>query len=516
MTLVIDDSTTHRYKGAKGSLVSEVLFGYQVEAANRIQEARRILLADQPGLGKTLEVLGALELDGLFTKPANILILTPLVNAQTTWIDSIERFIKPRYDVQVFDLSRGSAKQKANNLAVEQTSEVKMYVANHNAIDMTKAGMRVDLTPIYWDAIIVDESHLVLPMTGTKPTNFYKGLDKLRMTSNTIRIAVSGTPDRGKLENRFGTWSFLYPEIVGFNKYKWLEQNFWIVEQRVAQGRTIKMPKGLKDERIWNLYDRKWMIRRTKAEVLTQLPAKRYINVELELEPKQNLNYFSAQMDYEEKLRSGEDASAGMVFALRSRQAATCQWSEDFEPVIGGESNKLAWLLEWLDERGFIERDAMADNTAKVVIVSQFSKVLHWLKAELANRGIDSVVLDGKASNNERIRIQQEFQDGNLRIVLLSGTMGVGINLDKADDLIMVDSPYDPDRIEQIEDRVHRASNVHHVTIWNLITLNTIDQAIAEKVNARYKVTRQLMDGTRGVDIARKILTQLMKGATNE
>jgi SNF2 family DNA or RNA helicase len=84
--------------------------------------------------------------------------------------------------------------------------------------------------------------------------------------------------------------------------------------------------------------------------------------------------------------------------------------------------------------------------------------------------------------------------------------------LDAADDLIMLDSPYDPDRIEQIEDRVHRASNMHHVTIWNLIAKNTIDQAILEQVSKRYKVTRELMDGSRGVEFGRDILARLNKG----
>jgi SNF2 family DNA or RNA helicase len=90
--------------------------------------------------------------------------------------------------------------------------------------------------------------------------------------------------------------------------------------------------------------------------------------------------------------------------------------------------------------------------------------------------------------------------------------MGVGINLDRADDLIMLDLPYDPDRIEQIEDRVHRASNMHHVTIWNLIAIDSIDQAIAEVVSKRYETTRQVIDGSRGVEFARQIVAQLTKG----
>jgi SNF2 family DNA or RNA helicase len=496
------------------TLVSDVLFGYQVEAAERIAEQSAILLADQPGLGKTLEVLGALEIAGLFSKPSNILILTPLINAQTTWIDSLERFILPRYDIAYIDLSSGTATQK-NKRVSELRPEDKpvFYVANHNAIDVTKNGMRVDLTGIYWDAVIVDESHLVLPVTSPKPTQYQKGMLKLKMHSKTMRIAISGTPDRGKLENRFGTWSFLYPEIVGYNRYKWLEENFFMVEQRVSRDRTIKVPHSLRDERKWQLFSSKWMIRRTKAEVLTQLPPKRYVDVELELSKAQRLSYFTAQMDYEASMygvSEGVQTGAAMLFALRSRQLATCQWDEDHIPIVGGGSVKLEWLKEWLDERGFITADADAGD-GKVVIVSQFSKVLHWLKKELALVGIAADVLDGSATAVMRSSIQERFQRGDLRVVLLSGTMGVGINLDRADDLIMVDSPYDPDKIEQIEDRVHRASNMHNVTIWNLISVNTIDQAIAEKVSKRYKLTRKLLDGDRGVEIGRNVLAMIRK-----
>ena len=494
------------------TLASEILFGYQVEAAERIASQTAVLLADQPGLGKTLEVLGGLELAGLFAKPSNVLILTPIINAQTTWIDTLERFLRPRYDFTIIDLSRGTAVQKSKALQ-SAGAGINFYVANHNAIDVSKNGMRVDVTSIYFDAVIVDESHLVLPITRPKLTQFWKGLSKIRMYSGTRRIAISGTPDRGKLENRFGTWSFLYPEIAGTNRYKWLEENFFMVEQKVSYNRTIKVPYKLKDERLWQLYSNKWMIRRTKQEVLSQLPAKRYVDVELELSGKQKLAYFVAQMDYEKSLRDDAEANqAALLFSLRSRQLATCSWSEDYaNPIVGGESAKLAWLLEWLDERGFIESDSMADNQAQVVIVSQFSKVLHWLEKELKNVGIDCAVLDGGTSPIKRVSIQGQFQAGQLRVCLLSGTMGVGINLDRADDLIMLDSPYDPDRLEQIEDRIHRASSNHQVTIWNLVSSGTIDQAIAEKVSKRYQTTRKLLDEDRGVEIGRNVLAIVRK-----
>jgi SNF2 family DNA or RNA helicase len=500
------------------TLVSEVLFDYQVEAAKRINESRRILLADQPGLGKTLEVLGALELDGALDRPCNILVLTPIVNAQTTWIDSLERFIAPRYPINIVDASKGSAAKKSKAFEQSKVYGPTFVIANHNAIDLTKSGVRVpELIQEVYDAVIVDESHLVLPIAGNSLTNFQKGLGKVVMRPNTMRVAISGTPDRGKLENRYGTWKFLFTELMPHNKWAWLEQNFWVIEQQVSRTRTVKVPTTLKDSDEWLKRDRAWMIRRTKNEVLTQLPPKRYVDVLLPMPDPQKARYFDVQMRYEEALRerdaSGIDKAEAMTAAIRFRQNATCMWDPTLtppEPIVGGHSAKLEWLIEWLSERSFIEQDAMSENSS-VVIVSQFSKILEWLQKELQNVGISSAVLDGRTGSQQRIDIQHKFQQGELRIVLLSGTMGVGINLDRADDLIMLDSPYDPDRIEQIEDRVHRASNMHNVTIWNLLAKDTIDEAIAEKVSKRYKVTRELLDGSRGIDFARKILAQVME-----
>jgi SNF2 family DNA or RNA helicase len=489
------------------SIYNGVLFDYQKLAAKRIQEQRRVLLADQPGLGKTLEVLGALELDGLFTGFANVLILTPIINAQTTWRDSIVRWVQDRYDVNLIDVSKGTAAKKSKQF--ENVGGMNIVLANHDALPRVP-----EILSLVYDAVIVDESHLVLPVKDhRKPTKFWQSLQLVRHSEDSIRVAVSGTPDRGKLENRYGTWLFLQPVETGGNRWAWLEKNFWVVEQRVARNRTVKQTAGLKSQEAWLSKDKQMMIRRTKQEVLPQLPPKRYVDVELELGSKQRDAYDAQQLISEHKIfearQEGSASPEAMLFALRARQLSDCQWdatSEPRVPVVGAESTKLDWLVSWLDERGFIDGDAFADNTAQVVIVSQFSKVLHWLREELSERGVYSKVLDGGVSDAARTDIQGNFQNGKLRIVLLSGSMGVGINLDRADDLIMFDSPYDPDRVEQIEDRVHRASSNHHVTIWNLIAVDTIDEAIMEKVSSRYQTTRELMDGSRGVEFARKIL----------
>jgi SNF2 family DNA or RNA helicase len=508
------------------SLFEEVLFPYQREAAARIASQRRLLLADQPGLGKTLEVLGGLEVAGLFDRPSMVLILTPIINAKSTWVDAVERFVKPRYlGCDVVDVSSGSVKQKQAQFDRVFRDGVVFVVANHNSLDWTKAGVRVPkLGEIVWDAIVVDESHTVLPIRDhRKLTNFWKGLGELSQASDCLRVAVSGTPDRGKLENRYGTWRFLDAKSTPSNRWQWLEENFWVVEQKVSRTRSVRTVQSLKNERAWVAQDRLWMVRRTKAEVLPELPPKRYVDVELDLGVGQLSAYKVQQLESEQKLfdakGEGRDSGEAMVFAIRARQLSCCLWEADDEgvmsPVVGGESVKLEWLLEWLSERGFVEFDSMSDGSAKVVIVSQFSKVLRWLQVELGAVGVVAEVLDGSTKNVDRARIQYDFQEGDLRVVLLSGTMGVGITLDAADDLVMFDSPYDPDRVEQIEDRVHRASNMHSVTIWNLVTVDTIEQAIMERLSKRYKTTRALLDGSRGVEFGRNVISMIRKEVSN-
>jgi hypothetical protein len=93
--------------------------------------------------------------------------------------------------------------------------------------------------------------------------------------------------------------------------------------------------------------------------------------------------------------------------------------------------------------------------------------------------------------------------------VLLSDGLGVGIDLDVADDLIFVDIPRNPDIQEQVEDRIHRVSRMHNVTIWRLRSRGTIDVTISAKNDEVFKETRAMMDGVRAVDYDRKIMDRI-------
>ena len=498
------------------SIYTNVLFDYQKLAVDRIAEREIALLADQPGLGKTLEVLSSLEELGIFKEAGQAtLVLSPIVACQTAWRDSIEKYLMKSSPVMVIDLSYGSTAQRIARLeeALDQEAVHPMVIiANHASVEWKKkTGPRIPaLFEMNFDAIVVDESHLVLPILNDKKlTNFWLGLNKFNYVKH--RIAVSGTPDRGKLENRYGTYKFLRPaSFAHYNRWAWLEENFWVYDKKVARDRTIKAIGDIKNKARWADTEDDVIIRRTKKEVLTDLPDKQYNYVEIEMTKEQKNDYAKAiKHAHEQKqqaLLDEKQTAASMIFALRARQIADCQWSTDPSnpvPLLDGKSAKLDWLVEWLNERGFDE------GKGKVVIASQFTAVLEWLNKRLKDMGYSAKMIHGSVPQNDRTAIQREFQDGGLNIVLLSGKMGVGITLDAADDLIMFDQPYDPDTLEQIEDRIHRASRNHQVVIWNLIAIGTMDQAVARVVSKRYQATRESMDGRRGIDFEKKILEKI-------
>jgi SNF2 family DNA or RNA helicase len=517
----------------------------QVSGALKIFSRRRMLLADQPGSGKTAQALVALELDGLLTKPSAILILCNVTGCQLTWASELERRVASQYEVVIADLTDTKGKKTMPSVAARNNElGVKMLeatdldlplivLANYDLLRWRPgtAPKMLNLFSIVFDAVVIDEAHLVLPTRDDhqkKLTLFWYGLSKLPMSATAIRLPMSGTPDRGELANRYGTWKFMHPESHT-SYWSWARSHFVITPNNWG-GMDIGK---LRAPENWAGYERQHMIRRTKAEMLKGLPAKQWANdggVDLPMTVLQEDAYYDYMADLEAKEREliandegGKAQALKMQFALRARQMATCTWTfieamgadgkmhTHGKPIVAGPdaSNKLAWILDWLEARGYTK--ANWDPTlGKVVIVSYFTEALHWLHAELANAGIASAVMAGDTSAVDKKRIEHEFQQGSVRIVLLSGWLGVSINLDAADDMIFTDIHYDPDRNEQVEDRIHRASRNHQVTYWRLVSQNTADQVVLAASDSRYRGTRSMYEGARGIEFARRFLPRNM------
>jgi SNF2 family DNA or RNA helicase len=507
-------------------MIADSLKPYQREAADRIVNAGSMLLADQPGLGKTFTSLGALELSGALTPGSASIVIAPLITCDTAWLPTAQSYMP---EVNVIDAFSGSRLRRGQRIKDNFREDMpNLIVTNHDSIGISKEHVSFipQIITREFVAIIIDESHAVLPMTYDamrEATQFWRGLNTINNDSVKLRIAVSGTPDRGKFHYRLGTWRFLMPEIYMPHKIsyqEWVDKNFYNYEVTVPVRKKDGSFFETKIQKIGHILDRnRWasmdslkLIRRTKSEVAKDLPAKQYVDVDVPFSDKLLKSY----MDYTREFMLEDDGSIknALVYALRAAQFATCQWKDDgkgqMTPTPNGESPKRDWIFEWLRERNLLG-EADEAPTCKVVISSQYTRVLYWLKEELAKEGAHAEVISGDIPQHQRSSIQQLFQDehSNLRIVLLSAGLGVGIDLDMADDLIFIDTPRNPDIQEQVEDRIHRVSRIHNVTIWRLRSRETIDVTISAKNDEIFQNTRAMLDGVRAVDFDRKILERI-------
>jgi superfamily II DNA or RNA helicase len=508
----------------------------QVLGAVRIHQGRSHILADQPGAGKTLQGLVAVEADGQFISPAaRILITAPKTACQLMWARELEVRIASQYAVVIADLTGPCGTRRKGGASMAERNEYlgrKMIEAHDLGLPLIvltnfdglhwKYGSTPKLGNLWqnrWSTIIIDEAHLVLPSSADDPkgyTQFWYGLSQLVTTADPIRLSMTGTPDNGKLQNRFGHYRFLHP-----GKYQsyWSWVKYFFYTQKNGWGGLDVF--GLQREEDWNAYQQQVMTRRTKEEMLEHLPRKQWINVELPLTPEHRERYDEYEREILEQIQDLQNlgteeatrTAQGLAFsyALRARQLAVTDWWADqdgkWHPKGDADySSLLAWLEEWLTERGHHEK-SRDDSLGKVVITGYLVEELQWLQAELEKAGFGRIpILSGDTSLPEKQRLEQEFQRGELRALLFSGHIGVSISLDAADDMIFVDFVHDPDKIEQTEDRTHRASSTGHKFFWRLIPEDTIVEEIVHAVDERYRVTRKSYDGSRGVDFRRRML----------
>lgn len=517
----------------------------QVVGSLQAFQRRGIIIADQPGAGKTLQAEFAIEMDGQFLSPdARILITAPKTACQLMWARELEIRIASQYAVIIADLTGpcGSKRKGGASMAERERYLGSKMLEAHDArlplIVLTNFegirwayGKKPALPSLWqnrWSTILIDESHLVLPTTADDPkkyTQFWYGLEKLVTTPNALRIAMSGTPDNGRLQNRYGTYRFLHPNR--FSSYWGWVKYFFVTSKNRWGGLDVY---GLRTDRAdaWNEFQHEIMVRRTKAEMLEGLPPKQWVNVPLPLHDEHRERYDTYEREQIEKIerlreeaRSATEAEAKrlnaeaqgaeMSLATRSRQLSITDWFADQEGkwhAKGGPETSvvLEWIVEFLSERGHHPGDPDT-SLGKVVITSYFVEVLVWLQDQLEAAGFGKIpVLSGQTPLHEKQRMEQEFQRGDSRILLFSGHIGVSISLDAADDMVFTDFVHDPDKVEQTEDRIHRASSKGVKQFWRLFGEDTMQETIVSVLDRRYSVTRKSYDGSRGVDFRRHIL----------
>ncbi|QFG13567.1 DNA helicase [Gordonia phage Lambo] len=509
---------------------------FQTVSVKFISHSRSAVLADDPGLGKTLQSIATVANnydEGIF------LVVAPKSAATITWPKEIHRWLPGDAVINMYSLSAMSPKDRPAyfekvNRGIEQapgriwvvTSPYWIQVkaekdrqgefkrdAKGNVIKHYKLPLLFEWE---WDGVIVDESHkAVIANTAkrSKHTQTRFGLDELFVADNALKLALSGTPMRGKAENMWGTLNWLKPKYYT-SYWKWMDKHFEVYESEDGYG-SGKVYEGLRDKAAFYEDMKDLFIRRTKAEVASDLPPKMYggepLNpddpdsphgVWLDLLPKQKKQY--EQMVKEGATDEGIIANGILSEWTRLKQfaGAVCEVRADGSVAATTESNKIEWIEEFLDDRGIL--DDSGEN--KVIIASQFSKMVDAIGERLDKLKVPYFKLTGGTKTNERVTMADRFQEpGGPKVFLLTTTAGgVSLTLDAADDVVICDETWVPDDQLQVEDRAHRLSRTdHNVTIWYLRSRGTIEEAIAAVTTGRMDETLGVMDESRGVEIKR-------------
>jgi SWI/SNF-related matrix-associated actin-dependent regulator of chromatin subfamily A-like protein 1 len=410
-------------------------------------DRRRTFIADEQGLGKTVQSLAALEADGAF--PA--VVVCP-ASVKLNWEREARHWL-PGRSVAVLE-GRTDAAWTA------EIESAEILVLNYDILEahldnLMERGPR---------ALIFDESHYVKNPQAQRTKAALELAAAL--PSGALRLALTGTPILNRPEE--------------------------LVAQLRALGRLGEFGSGARltrrfrsagsDDRLhWNLRARCY-VRRTKKQVLPQLPAKRHDTVPILLSNEHD--YRLAEQDVIAWLQSLPldlgTIDAKVAAALRAEQLVRLN---NLRQLAAG--GKLPTALAWIT-------DFLASDEPLVVFAEHIA-----IQKALIERFPESVHILGSDSTANRQRAVDDFQseDGPQLIVCSMKAASQGLTLTRASNVAFLELDWTPARHDQAEDRLHRIGQDSAVTAWYLLAPNTIDETMAELLERKRNVINAVTDG---------------------
>ena len=503
---------------------------YQRVGIRFLADARTALLADQPGLGKTLQTIGGIIESGV---PGPYLVVCPPTAIDSVWRHEIDHWTSGAHLPVPCVGARKEREKTLSNFFQKLPQDISWLLINPEMLRSTKwwvcptctahfkawdgpksavvdCGHNPDRVQIEWErayhelfsrewgAIVMDESHRVLVRKTGRPTAQRSGAISLKLRPGGLRIALSGTPMRGKPEFLYGTLNWLVPErYTAFGA--WSRRYFEIINDGFSDkiGNVIPGRRQELTESLAGL-----MLRRTKEAVAPDLPPKLRMEVWLTLDGPQERAYREMVAEAPARVKDGVvTANGALAILTRLKQLASsyARWDDDgLAPEI--PSNKLDWIMEALDERGILDQPrTRTPEDSKIIIASQYTSMLEAFARAIEERtGIHPLMITGAVTGKLRTRAIEEFQleDDGARVMLINTTAGgVAITLDRADEMIILDETWVPDDQEQLEDRIHRVSRPRPVTYWYLRTKGTVEETIAAGNLSADAACKALLDG---------------------
>jgi hypothetical protein len=417
---------------------------YQWAGVRYALERRRTFIADEQGLGKTVEALAALEADEAF--PAVVVCPAAL---KLTWEREAARWL-PHRSRTVLN-GRGGAVPAAD-----------LVIVNYEIV----AAHREGLLRVGPRALVLDEAHSC-KNPRAKRTQAVRRLAQA-LPPDALRLALTGTPVTNHPEE-------IVPQLRILGRLEAFGTG-----ARLA--RRFRGP-GAEERLHWHLR-RTCFIRRLKRDVLPQLPAKRRVVVPVALDNERE--YRLAERDVIAWLREQpldlSELDAKVAAALRAERLAQIGALKRL-----AARGKLAAAVAWI-------HDFLASGEPLVVFAHH-----EEIQDALLRRFPEAGHILGRDRPDAREAAVRAFQagDGPQLLVCSTRTAGHGITLTRASNVAFLELEWTPAAHDQAEDRCHRIGQRDAVTAWYLLAAQTIDETIAELLLAKRSVVDAVTDGRR-------------------
>ena len=406
-------------------------------------------LADDMGVGKTAQVLALLEgrrelrAAGGPEGPSLVVVPKSLV---FNWKLEAARFTPQLKVLDYTGLTRSATDFAAYDVVLTTYGTLRRDVPR--------------LKDIKFDYVILDEAQAVKNAST-------EGAKAVRLLSGNHRLAMSGTPMENHLGELWTLFEFLNPGMLG------------AASAFSQAGGPLRNPDA-ETRRVLAAALRPFILRRTKEQVASELPAKSEQVIYCEMEPAQHKLYDELLQHYRKNLLQRID-DEGMAKSkiqvlealLRLRQAA-CHPGLLDKKRASGPSAKLEMLLEQL-------REVLAEGH-KALVFSQFTSLLAILRQRLDSQNVIYEYLDGDTPAKQREQCVARFQnEEECRLFLLSlKAGGLGLNLTSAEYVFLLDPWWNPAVEAQAVDRAHRIGQSRQVFAYRLITRNTVEEKVLQ------------------------------------
>jgi len=418
------------------------------------------ILADDMGLGKTLQTLAVL-IDRRQAGPA--LVVAP-TSVAFNWQREIERFAPNMKGI----LYRESDREKL--IADAGPGDIVICSYGLALRDATK------LAEIEWASMVLDEAQAIKNARS-------KTALALASIKAQWKIALTGTP----VENHLGElWSLFRTVAPGvFGGWEQFRRRFANpIEREQDESRRLALRDRLQP----------FILRRTKKEVLKDLPPRTDSNIYVELNEDELMAYHRVrlsalgELDVIAKLSDVQDQRLRVLALLTRLRQLACSprlIHEDWP----GRASKLQALAEKLQE--------LKAEGHRALIFSQFVTHLQLIKQMLEEEGFTYQYLDGSTSPNQRQKAVDQFQAGEGDVFLISlKAGGTGLNLTAADYVIHMDPWWNPAVEDQATDRAHRIGQDKPVIVYRMIARGTIEEEILKLHETKRDLVAGIIEGS--------------------